>query len=87
MSNPKPKTRPSSEKVLDDVQAWMETRSGKPVSREDARQAAENLAGVGRLLIDWIKRADATDPGWRERARAPALPKASTDASKANTKE
>ena len=73
---------PSNGERVVDVQAWMERKYGKPVLREDARQAADHLAPVGRLLVEWIHRADAADPNWPARA-----PRAHTTVPKPQTKE
>lgn len=72
----------NGEHVIDDVQAWMERKYAKPIAREDARQAADHLAAIGRLLVEWIHRADAADPTWRARA-----PRALTTVPKPETKE
>lgn len=46
---------------IDQMQQWLERRSGRTRSREDARTAFENLFGVYVTLCEWKARADLED--------------------------
>ncbi len=54
MSKPSP--------MVQRAQEFLSRKSGRPVCAEDARQAAEGLLGLFRLLLEWDEKARATSP-------------------------
>ena len=54
MSKPSP--------LVEHAQEFLSRKSGRPVCPEEARQAAEGLLGLFRLLREWNEKARATVP-------------------------
>jgi hypothetical protein len=60
------------ETAIGEMQQLLERHSGRQRTREDARQAFDNLLGFYTTVCEWAARADREDPGWRARAPAPS---------------
>jgi hypothetical protein len=67
-------TPPAKEAAIATMKAHLERVSGRPRTRDDARQAFENLLGFFTILNEWKARADAEDAGSAARPSVPPPP-------------
>lgn len=64
----------AKEAAIASMKAHLERVSGRPRTRDDARQAFENLLGFFTILNEWKATADAEDAGSAARASVPPPP-------------
>ncbi len=58
----------SRQKFLEDTRRFWQERTDRPLSLEDARQIAANVAGVFQVLVQWAEAEDRRHPSPHQEA-------------------